>query len=118
MCSDQHLPSYIENAKALREAGLDDVYIVAVNDAFVTSAWAKERGTADSGLKVMADPFNALAKAWNLVNTTAGKFLGNDRVIRFAAVVNDGTLEYLQTTKGDDDTPTFGDKMLEFLKSQ
>ena len=35
-CSARHAPGYIKNAQKFREKGIDGIYIVAVNDAFVT----------------------------------------------------------------------------------
>ena len=43
-CSQRHLPSYVQNADALRAKGIDAVACIAVNDAFVMNAWGKEHG--------------------------------------------------------------------------
>src|SRR5215470_3443311 len=41
-CSQRHLPSYVGNAAALKAKGVDAIACLAVNDAFVMSAWGKE----------------------------------------------------------------------------
>ena len=43
-CSSTHLPGYEANYKALQEQGIDDVYCLSVNDAFVMRAWGLEQG--------------------------------------------------------------------------
>src|SRR3954451_2671785 len=42
-CSDSHLPGYEQRYDDFRAAGIDAVYCLAVNDAFVIFQWAKSR---------------------------------------------------------------------------
>ena len=42
-CSVKHLPSFVQNADALKAKGVDTIACIAVNDAFVMAAWAKEQ---------------------------------------------------------------------------
>ena len=41
-CSTKHLPGYEEKYDELKALGIDEVYCVSVNDAFVMNAWFKE----------------------------------------------------------------------------
>ena len=41
-CSAKHLPGFIEQADAFKAAGVDEIWCVAVNDAFVMGAWDRE----------------------------------------------------------------------------
>ena len=45
-CSAKHVPGYVENAAALKAAGVDEIWCLSVNDAFVMGAWAREQKTA------------------------------------------------------------------------
>ena len=45
-CSAKHVPGYLEQHAALVAAGVDEIWCLAVNDAFVMGAWARELGTA------------------------------------------------------------------------
>ena len=42
-CSSYQLPGFEENYFAFRDAGVDEVYCISVNDAFVMNAWAKDQ---------------------------------------------------------------------------
>ena len=53
-CSARHLPGYAENLEALKSKGVDTIACIAVNDAFVLSAWAKEQHV-DGRILMLAD---------------------------------------------------------------
>ena len=42
-CSTYQLPGFEENYDHIRNAGIDEVYCISVNDAFVMNAWAKQQ---------------------------------------------------------------------------
>ena len=43
-CSTFQLPDYEKMYDEFIEAGVDDIYCISVNDAFVMNAWAKQQG--------------------------------------------------------------------------
>lgn len=43
-CSTYQLPRFEELYNKFRELGIDEVYCISVNDAFVMNAWAKKQG--------------------------------------------------------------------------
>src|SRR5207253_10142338 len=53
-CSAKHVPGYVEHADAFRAAGVDEIWCVSVNDAFVMGAWGREQGTTGK-VRMMAD---------------------------------------------------------------
>jgi len=46
-CSVKHLPGYIENMEKIKNKSVDVVAVLAFNDAWVMSAWAKANGIKD-----------------------------------------------------------------------
>jgi len=85
-CSARHLPGYVQNVDALKAKGVDTVACVAVNDAFVMGAWAKDQGV-DGRILMLADGAAAFTKALGLE-------LGI-RSQRYAMVVDDGRVTSL-----------------------
>ncbi|KAI0828803.1 Redoxin-domain-containing protein [Hypoxylon sp. FL0890] len=89
-CSQKHVPSYIQHPK-LREAG--DVFVVAVNDAFVMKAWADQLDpTHESGIRFLADPAGEFTKALDL-GFEAPAIFGDTRAKRYALVVENGKVK-------------------------
>ena len=43
-CSNEQLPGFHKHYEELLDAGLDDVYCISVNDAFVMRAWFLSQG--------------------------------------------------------------------------
>eukprot|EP00659_Diplonema_papillatum_P008729 gene8729-13517_t len=84
-CSEKHLPGFIENADKLKEKGVDKVVCLAVNDAFVMSAWGKHQKAGD--ILMLADGDASFTKKLGLVKETAA--FGGTRSERYAMIVED-----------------------------
>ena len=52
-CSGQQLPGYEELYHEFREAGIDDIYCITVNDTFVCNEWAMNQGLVN--VKIIPD---------------------------------------------------------------
>ena len=52
-CSTQQLPGYEELYGQFRDAGIDDIYCITVNDCFVTEQWQQDQGTIN--VKIIPD---------------------------------------------------------------
>ncbi|WP_367067268.1 peroxiredoxin [Oryzisolibacter sp. LB2S] len=87
-CSQKHVPGYVEQADALKAAGVDEIWCLAVNDAFVMGAWARDQQTGGK-LRMLADGDAAFAKATGLTLDLTGKGLGL-RSNRYSMLVKDG----------------------------
>jgi peroxiredoxin len=44
-CSAKHVPSYVNNFDALKAKRVDEIWCLAVNDAFVMGAWGRDQKT-------------------------------------------------------------------------
>lgn len=92
-CSEQHLPGYIEQAATLKVAGVDEIWCLAVNDAFVMGAWGRAQAAAGK-VRMIADGDAVFSKAVGLTLDLNGKGLGL-RAARYSMLVRDGRLEKL-----------------------
>ena len=41
-CSAKHLPGYVANYDKLKAKGVNEIWCIAVNDAFVMGAWGRD----------------------------------------------------------------------------
>jgi len=92
-CSAQHVPGYVKNADALKAAGVDEIWCVSVNDAFVMGAWGREQKTAGK-VRMMADGSADFAKATGLTLDLTARGLGL-RSNRYSMLVVDGVVKSL-----------------------
>ena len=89
-CSAKHVPGYVEQYAALKAAGVDEIWCLSVNDAFVMGAWARDQKTAGK-VRMLADGDAAFAKATGLTLDLNGKGLGL-RSNRYSMLVKDGVV--------------------------
>ena len=69
-CSAKHVPGYVAQFDALRAAGVDEIWCVSVNDAFVMGAWARDQKTAGK-VRMMADGSRRVhARPWACRSTS------------------------------------------------
>lgn len=100
-CSTFQLPSFDQRADDFYLHGIDDIYCVSVNDAFVMNAWFKEQGVKN----VVAIPDGSCkfteAMQMEIRNDKAG--FGN-RSWRYACIVDNGRITdwFIEEGKEDD----------------
>ena len=87
-CSAKHVPGFVESHQAFKAAGVDEIWCVSVNDAFVMGAWARDQKTGEK-VRMLADGDAAFAKATGLTLDLTGKGLGL-RSNRYSMLVKDG----------------------------
>lgn len=92
-CSAKHVPGYVEKADALKAAGIDEIWCVSVNDAFVMGAWGRDQKTAGK-VRMMADGSADFAKATGLTLDLTGRGMGL-RSNRYSMLVVDGVVKTL-----------------------
>ena len=72
-CSGEQLPAYDEAFEKLKSLGIDDVYCISVNDAFVMNAWARDLKIKN--VKMIPDGCGAFTRSMGmLVNKPAQGF--------------------------------------------
>ncbi len=87
-CSAKHVPGFLENAQALKDAGVDEIWCLAVNDAFVMGAWARDQ-KAGGKIRFLADGSADFAKSTGLTLDLMGRGMGV-RSNRYSMLVKDG----------------------------
>jgi peroxiredoxin len=92
-CSAKHVPGYVEKFAEFKAAGVDEIWCLSVNDAFVMGAWARDQKT-NGKVRMLADGDAAFAKAAGLTLDLTGKGMGL-RSNRYSMLVKDGKVASL-----------------------
>ena len=92
-CSAKHVPGYVEKYDALKAKGVDEIWCLSVNDAFVMGAWGRDQ-KAGGKVRMMADGSATYTKALGLDQDLTGRGLGV-RSQRYSMLVEDGVVKAL-----------------------
>jgi peroxiredoxin len=92
-CSAKHVPGFVEQAEQFKAAGVDEIWCVSVNDAFVMGAWARDQKTAGK-VRMMADGSAEWTNALGLTMDLSTKGMGV-RSQRYSMLVDDGVVKSL-----------------------
>lgn len=87
-CSNAHLPEFITLADQIKAKGVDAIYCVSVNDAFVMKAWGEAHNAEH--IQMLADGDASFTRALGLDKDTAG--FGGVRSTRYAMIIEDQTV--------------------------
>ena len=110
-CSNAHLPEFITLADKIKAKGVDAIYCVSVNDAFVMKAWGDSQNAEE--ILMLADGDASFTKALGLEKDTAG--FGGIRSSRYAMIVNNGVVTGLFVEEGKEFTVSRAEHVLEEL---
>lgn len=92
-CSAKHVPGYVEHAEQFKAAGVDEIWCLSVNDAFVMGAWAREQKTHGK-VRMLADGSAEFARAAGLTLDLTARGMGV-RSQRYSMLVKDGQVASL-----------------------
>ena len=109
-CSAKHVPGYVEQADALKAAGVDEIWCVSVNDPFVMGAWARDQKTAGK-VRMMADGSADFARATGLTFDLTARGMGV-RSQRYSMLVDDGVVKAINLEQPGKFEVSGADKML------
>ena len=120
-CSAYQLPGFEENYGAFRDAGVDAIYCISVNDGFVMNAWAQDQNIEN--VKLIPDGNAYFTRSMGMLVNKSNLGFG-DRSWRYAMVVDNGIIDKLFVEEGmrdnadsdlyEESTP---EKVLEYVKS-
>jgi peroxiredoxin len=109
-CTKTHLPSFVDNAAAIKGKGIDTIAVTGVNDVFVMDAWKKSSG-ADGKVEFLADGNAEFAKAIDMAFDGSGNGLGT-RSKRYSMLVEDGVVKKLNIEEAPGKCEISGGKTL------
>src|SRR4051812_41109339 len=87
-CSAKHAPGYISNFDKLKAKGVDEIWCISVNDAFVMGAWGKDL-KAGAKVRMMADGSAEFTKKLGLDQDLTARGMGV-RSQRYSLLAEDG----------------------------
>ena len=111
-CSARHLPGFVAHADEIRANGIDEVMCLAVNDAAVLAAWAREHG-AEGKVSMVGDGCLNFTRAAGFEVDMSAKGYG-PRCRRFSMVLDDRVVKQLYLEDGGFGE-TSAERMLEGL---
>lgn len=119
-CSTFQVPGFDLMYDEIRAAGVDDVYCVSVNDAFVMNAWKKDQQLKN--LTLIPDGSGQFTRLMGMLVDKDNLGFGQ-RSWRYAMVVNNGVIEKFFEEPGREDNcaddpygETSPENVLEYLK--
>lgn len=89
-CSSTHLPGYEAAYEELKSLGVDEVYCLSVNDAFVMFQWGKAQGVTK--VKFIPDGSGEFTRGLGMMVKKDNLGFG-ERSWRYSALVVDGTIK-------------------------
>ena len=89
-CSEKHLPGFIKLSDQIKSKGIDDIYCLSVNDAYVMKSWLLSYKDGEK-IKGIADGNADLSVMLKLATDKSSNFMGM-RCKRFVMIVNNNTI--------------------------
>jgi len=114
-CSSAHVPRYNELAPTFKSLGVDAIYCISVNDAFVMEQWAKDQLASE--ITFLPDGNGELSAALGMLVDKRSLGFGK-RSWRYSMLVEDGTIKKMfiePEVDGDPFEVSDADTMLKFL---
>lgn len=99
-CSSTHLPGYEAAYDDLKKLGIDEIYCLSVNDAFVMYQWGKHQLV--SKVKFLPDGSALFTRGMGMLVKKDNLGFG-DRSWRYSMYVEDGTIKKIFAEKGFED---------------
>lgn len=92
-CSAKHVPSFVKNYDKLKAKKVDEIWCVAVNDAFVMAAWGRDQKT-DGKIRMLSDGSALWTKKLGLELDRTAANMGI-RSQRYSMLVENGVVRKL-----------------------
>jgi peroxiredoxin len=132
-CSNTHLPGYESAYQEILALGVDDVYCLSVNDAFVMRQWGLHQGLTEDftpgsmgfqNVKLIPDGAALFTRGMGMSSYWSTERGFGERSWRYSMIVNDGVIEkvfveeprIVMNSEPDPFEVSDSDTMVEYLK--
>jgi len=99
-CSTFQLPGFERDFEQFQELGIDAIYCISVNDAFVMNAWAKSQNIQN--VQVIPDGSGKFTAGMGMLVDKDNLGFGR-RSWRYAAIIENGEIQKLFVEPGQED---------------
>ena len=114
-CSELHIPNILKYKQKLLDLGVEEIFVIVVNDALVVRRWGYSFDAFNQGITLIADSGSEFSKAVGL-NFSVPSIGFYDRSLRYAMMSRDGVVEKFLIEKSEDEITTSGaDALIEAI---
>ena len=114
-CTELHVPNILKYKQKLLDLGVEEIFVIVVNDTFVVKRWGYSFDAFNQGITLIADSSSEFSKAVGL-NFSVPSIGFYDRSLRYAMMSRDGVVEKFLIEKSEDEITTSGaDALIEAI---
>jgi peroxiredoxin len=106
-CTELHIPNILKFKQKLLDLGVEEIFVIVVNDIFVVRRWGYSFDAFNQGITLIADSSSEFSKAVGL-NFSVPSIGFYDRSLRYAMMSRDGVVEKFLIEKSKDEITTSG----------
>ena len=106
-CTELHIPNILKYKQKLLDLGVEEIFVIVVNDIFVVRRWGYSFDAFNQGITLIADSSSEFSKAVGL-NFSVPSIGFYDRSLRYAMMSRDGVVEKFLIEKSEDEITTSG----------
>ena len=117
-CTELHIPNILKYKRKLLDLGLEEIFVIVVNDALVARRWGYSFDAFNQGITLIADSSSEFSKAVGL-NFSVPSIGFYDRSLRYAMMSRDGLVEKFLIENSKDEITTSGaDALVEAISGR
>ena len=117
-CTELHIPNILKYKQKLLDLGVEEIFVIVVNDIFVVRRWGYSFDAFNQGITLIADSSSEFSKAVGL-NFSVPSIGFYDRSLRYAMMSRDGVVEKFLIEKSKDEITTSGaDTLVEAISER
>ena len=117
-CTELHIPNILKFKQKLLDLGVEEIFVIVVNDIFVVRRWGYSFDAFNQGITLIADSNSEFSKAVGL-NFSVPSIGFYDRSLRYAMMSRDGVVVKFLIEKSKDEITTSGaDALVEAISER